>query len=183
MAKWSVSNLVVSADIKANIPLEKLVVELPNAEYNPDQFPGLILRIEDNAPTMLIFNSGKVIITGSKSFKQAKEAIERLKKVLKQLGIETPKDYEMTVQNSVINGSFEYNNIDLGKMVLELDFVQYDPEQFPGAIVKYPPEGGNTTFLVFRTGKFVCTGAKSQEEAEKVIKEFEKKIVSKYAKK
>ena len=183
MAKWTVSNLVVSADIKVKIPLERLVIEFPNVEYNPDQFPGAIWRLEDPPSTMLIFNSGKVIITGSKSFDQARKSVEELRKYLKKINVDTPKDYELVVQNIVINGSFEYSNIDLTKMVLELDFVQYDPEQFPGAIVKYPPIEGNTTFLVFRTGKFVCTGAKSIEDAEAVIKDFEKKIISKYAKK
>ncbi|HIP90133.1 MAG TPA: TATA-box-binding protein [Candidatus Nanopusillus sp.] len=182
MAKWKVKNLVISADLKTNIPLEKLAIELPNADYNPEQFPGLILRFEKETPTMLVFNSGKVIVTGSKSVKEAREMIEKLRSVLKQMEIKTSGDYEIDVQNYVVSGHFEYDNIDLMNMVTELDFVQYDPEQFPGAIVRYPPDRGNTTFLVFRTGKFVCTGAKSDEEVEEVIKSFEKEIISKYAK-
>ena len=182
MAKWGVKNLVVSVNLKASIPLEKLAMELPNADYNPEQFPGLILRFEKGSPTMLVFNSGKVIVTGSKSVKEAKNTIEKLRSLLRQMKIETPSKYEIDVQNYVVSGQFKYKNIDLMKMVTELDFVQYDPEQFPGAIVKYPPDRGNTTFLVFRTGKFVCTGAKSDEEVEEVINSFEKEIISKYAK-
>jgi len=182
MARWKTNNMVVSVDLNVNIPLEKLAVEVPEAEYNPEQFPGLILRFGDNKPTTLIFNSGRIIVTGGKSIKEVKEIVEKIRGILKKMGIDTPSNYKLNVQNYVVAGNFDYTNIDITKMVSELENVQYDPEQFPGAIVKYQKEDINVTFLVFKTGRFVCTGAKSDEELEKAIIEFEKDVISKYAK-
>jgi len=182
MAKWKTNNMVVSVDLNVNIPLEKLAVELPEAEYDPEQFPGLILRFGENKPTTLIFNSGKIIVTGGKSLKEVKEIVEKIREILKKMNIETPSDYNLSVENYVVAGNFDYTNIDIMKMLSELENVQYDPEQFPGAIVKYQKGDINVTFLVFKTGKFVCTGAKSDEELEKAITEFEREVISKYAK-
>ncbi len=182
MAEYSIKNLVVSVELGVPLPLEKLASELPTADYNPEQFPGLILRLDRDPPTLLIFNSGKINITGSKSIEQAKEVVERFRKILKEMGIETPDNYKMEVrtQNYVLTGKFDIpgDKIDIIRLAEELDNVNYDPEQFPGAVVKFE----NVTFLLFKNGKFVCTGAKSLEEAEEKIKKFEK-IVRKYAKK
>ena len=38
-------NIVVSTGLEKDIPLEKMAATLPNTEYNPEQFPGLVLRI------------------------------------------------------------------------------------------------------------------------------------------
>ena len=127
MATWSLSNIVVSAELNAKISLEKLAIELEDAEYNPEQFPGLIFRLGKEGPTMLIFNSGRIIATGSKSINEAKKAIEKLIKLLNDLGIKVSKKYKINIQNSVVRGKFDYDNIDLYRMAAELDNVQYDP--------------------------------------------------------
>jgi len=207
MATWEPSNIVIAADLKTRLPLDKIAIELENTSYDPENFPGLIYRIEegDKRVTILMFNSGKLIVTGIKSSKEAKKYIEELRKALKNIGIETPDNYVMSIKNFVANGRFKYTNIDINKLledyvgraepyygkapgiskkVLEsLENVEYNPEQFPGAIIKYKKDDIEVTFLVFHTGSFVCTGAKNEEEAEKAISSFEEEVISKYAKK
>jgi len=58
--------------------------------------------------------------------------------------------------------------IDLEKVVSNLKNVEYDPSIFPGAIYKL--EKPKTTFLIFDTGKLVCTGAKNTEEIKEAVK-------------
>jgi len=207
MATWEPSNIVIAADLKTRLPLDKIAMELENTSYDPENFPGLIYRTEggEKGVTILMFNSGKLIVTGIKSSKEAKKYIEELRKVLKSIGIETPDDYTMSIKNFVANGKFDYTNIDINKLLEDyagraepsygripgiskkllesLENVEYNPEQFPGAIVKYKKDDIEVTFLVFHTGSFVCTGAKNEEEAEKAITSFEKEVISKYAKK
>ena len=207
MATWEPSNVVIAADLKVRLPLDKIAIELENASYDPENFPGLIYRIEANNKkvTILMFNSGKLIITGIKSSKEAKKYIEELRKTLKSIGINTPNDYSVSIKNFVANGRFNYSNIDINrlledyvgkaepyygkmpgvskKVLASLENVEYNPEQFPGAIIKYKKGDIEVTFLVFHTGSFVCTGAKNEEEAEKAIKAFEEEVISKYAKK
>jgi len=207
MATWEPSNIVIAADLKTRLPLDKIAVELENTSYDPENFPGLIYRIEDGDKkvTILMFNSGKLIVTGTKSSKEARKYIEELRKTLKGIGIETPDDYSMSIKNFVANGRFKYTNIDINKLLEDyvgraepyygkapgvgkrlsesLENIEYNPEQFPGAIIKYKKEDIEVTFLVFHTGSFVCTGAKNEEEAEKAISSFEEEVISKYSKK
>jgi len=61
-------NIVVSTGLEKDIPLEKMAATLPNTEYNPEQFPGLVLRIKEPKTSALIFSSGKVVCTGARIF-------------------------------------------------------------------------------------------------------------------
>ena len=61
-----------------------------------------------------------------------------------------------------------HGEIDLEKVVSNLKNVEYDPSIFPGAIYKL--EKPKTTFLIFDTGKLVCTGAKNTEEIKEAVK-------------
>ena len=54
-------NIVVSTSLKHDIPLEKMAATLPNTEYNPEQFPGLVIRIKEPKTSALIFSSGNVV--------------------------------------------------------------------------------------------------------------------------
>ena len=70
-----VVNIVVSTALEKDIPLEKMAATLPNTEYNPEQFPGLVLRIKDPKTSALIFSSGKVVCTGARSMEKVDESI------------------------------------------------------------------------------------------------------------
>jgi transcription initiation factor TFIID TATA-box-binding protein len=75
-------NLVVLADFEASLNLEKFSENL-NAIYEPEQFPGAILRITKPFKTsILVFASGKVVITGLKSSGQIKPTIQLLKQLI-----------------------------------------------------------------------------------------------------
>ena len=78
-------NIVVSSSLEHNIPLEKMAATLSNTEYNPEQFPGLVIRIKEPKTSALIFSSGKVVCTGTKSEEEAKQALDKLVVVLKKV--------------------------------------------------------------------------------------------------
>lgn len=60
-----VLNQVLKARVCGKVDLIASYGELLNCEYEPEQFPGLIVRGE-NGLTMLVFYSGSVILTGIK---------------------------------------------------------------------------------------------------------------------
>ena len=72
MAKKEIEivNIVVSSSLEKKIPLEKMAASLPNTEYNPEQFPGLVLRIKEPKTSALVFNSGKIVCTGARSLEE-----------------------------------------------------------------------------------------------------------------
>ena len=55
---------------------------LENVEYEPEQFPGLVYRIDEPKVAMLIFNSGKIVCAGARNEDDISIAVEKLKKDL-----------------------------------------------------------------------------------------------------
>lgn len=86
---YKIQNIVTSADLGAGINLNKIAVgfNLDRIEYEPEQFPGLVYRLEDPKVVVLLFGSGKLIITGGKEPIDAKRAVQKILADLKNLGI------------------------------------------------------------------------------------------------
>jgi len=82
-----VENIVASSKIKANLNLEEIAFSLENAEYEPEQFPGLVYRINDPRVAFLLFSSGKIICTGAHNIEDIHNALSKLKKKLEEIGI------------------------------------------------------------------------------------------------
>ena len=66
-------NIVSRFDLKKKLPIEKLARTLPKSMYEPEQFPGLIYRIQDSC-VALLFASGKGVIAGAKSIEETNSA-------------------------------------------------------------------------------------------------------------
>ena len=154
-------NVVVSADIHRDLPLEKLATKLEGAEYNPEQFPGLIYKSEVPKFSALLFSSGKIICTGTKSLRDAKAAIDAIVKKLNSINLKVTGTPDVKVQNMVASGSVG-GRLNLNEIVVKFENTEYEPEQFPGLVYKLP--NSHITFLLFGTGKIVVTGAKSEKE-------------------
>ena len=182
MAKSSISskiqNIVATTSLGKEVPLIKLAKTIPNTEYNPEQFPGLVLRVKTPKSAVLVFSSGNLVCTGTKSIAQVKEVIEQVIKTLKKININITEKPKITVQNIVASGSINMM-LNLNYLSLELENTEYEPEQFPGLVYKL--EDPPATFLLFSNGKLVCTGTKnnqqladSMDQLVKVLKQAEK---------
>lgn len=77
--KINVVNLIACENLNFNINLEELALKLSKCIYEPELFPALIYRDEDNAATFLIFSNGKITVAGVKDEDNAKKSIEKLK--------------------------------------------------------------------------------------------------------
>jgi transcription initiation factor TFIID TATA-box-binding protein len=82
-----VENIVASSKIKANLNLEEITFNLENAEYEPEQFPGLVYRISEPRVAFLLFSSGKIICTGAHTISDIHAALGKLKEKLESIGI------------------------------------------------------------------------------------------------
>jgi len=75
-------NIVGTADIGGKVDIEVMADILDNVMYEPEQFPGLIYRMEEPKVVILLFRSGKMVLTGSKSEDQVHEATEKIISIL-----------------------------------------------------------------------------------------------------
>ena len=161
MYSITIQNVVASASLETEIPLEKIATTLENTEYNPEQFPGLVLRIKEPKVSTLIFSSGNIVCTGAKSSKMVKDAVDKIVTELRKTKIKIKDDTKIKIQNIVASGNFNIN-LNLDNLAFNLESAEYEPEQFPGLVYKVPDS--HITFLLFGTGKFVCTGSKNKKE-------------------
>jgi transcription initiation factor TFIID TATA-box-binding protein len=86
---YKIQNIVTSADLATPINLNKIAVgfNLDRIEYEPEQFPGLVYRLEEPKVVVLLFGSGKLIITGGKVPEDAKRAVVKILSDLRSLGL------------------------------------------------------------------------------------------------
>ena len=85
--KVAITNMVCSYNLGRYINLNKLTVtlNLENIEYEPEQFPGLVYRIKEPKIVVLIFSSGKIILTGGKNLEDVKAGLDVLEQKLESV--------------------------------------------------------------------------------------------------
>jgi len=79
-----VVNIVASANLLGRIELEDCAYSLGRTMYEPEQFPGLIYRMDDPKVVILLFASGKLVCTGATKEEDVYEAVAKLHKNLKE---------------------------------------------------------------------------------------------------
>ncbi|NPA22350.1 MAG: TATA-box-binding protein [Candidatus Micrarchaeota archaeon] len=172
---YKIVNLVASTDLGLEIDLHQVAEKLRNSEYEPEQFPGAILKLTQPKATILVFKNGKIVIVGCKTKKDIESAIklayDQLKKVSTKIRKRMKKiPYQIT--NIVALADLK-TDLNLFEIVEELEAnVEYEPEQFPGTILKL--DKPKVTVLVFKNGKLIIAGSKSEEEVKEAIKKVKK---------
>ncbi|WP_440956862.1 TATA-box-binding protein [Methanosarcina sp. Mfa9] len=85
----TVQNIVASADLHTILNLNAIAIGLglENIEYEPEQFPGLVYRIDVPKVVVLIFSSGKLVVTGGKSPEDCEKGVEVVRRQLDNMGL------------------------------------------------------------------------------------------------
>ncbi len=169
----TVQNIVATTSLEEEVSLTKLARTNPNTEYNPDTFPGLVLRIKEPKSAVLVFSSGNLVCTGTKSVSQVKDVVQQVIKQLKKVGVNVKIVPKIKVQNIVASGAMDLD-LNLNTLALELENTEYEPEQFPGLVYKL--EDPTATFLLFSNGKLVCTGTKSKAQLTDSMEQLNKNV-------
>jgi len=79
-----IQNIVASAGLGGHIDLEKSTYSLRRTMYEPEQFPGLIYRMDDPKVVILIFSTGKLVCTGAKKEAEVHRSIAKLQETLEE---------------------------------------------------------------------------------------------------
>jgi len=84
-----VQNIVASSDLGAQINLNAIAISLglEKVEYEPEQFPGLVYRIDVPKVVVLLFGSGKLVCTGARKPSDVEQAVEKITAELKAAGL------------------------------------------------------------------------------------------------
>jgi transcription initiation factor TFIID TATA-box-binding protein len=180
--KYQIVNLVASANLNATLDLYNLAITIPNIEYEPEQFPGAILKLKEPKVSMLLFKNGKVICSGASNEREISLGIRKASKLIHEIqrSVKVQTRVKYNVVNLVATANLN-QPLDLFQTALKLDNVEYEPEQFPGAILRIAEP--KLTLLLFKNGKMICAGAKRETLLRKGLRAVQVLVLGKKRKK
>ena len=165
-----VVNIVASMRMTNSIDVNAVADEL-HIDYEQEQFPGMVYRVESPKVCLLLFRSGKAVATGAKTVEAVDIAFKQLRNDLVKHDFELWDEQECEVYlhnivmtsdlSGIVEGKIDLSNL---MMYLPFDKTEYEPEQFPGLI--YRLDDPHVVFLIFSSGRCVITGANDFEQAE-----------------
>jgi transcription initiation factor TFIID TATA-box-binding protein len=87
MPRIRIENVVASTSLGDVLDLQSIALGLDGAEYEPEQFPGLVCRIEEPRVVVLLFGSGKLVCTGARKPLDVEVAVDKITHELRGAGL------------------------------------------------------------------------------------------------
>ncbi|MEI6293149.1 MAG: TATA-box-binding protein, partial [Methanomicrobiales archaeon] len=153
-------NIVAAGVIADSIDLVDLSNKIEGCEFNTKRFPGAVYRIQEPKLASLIFSSGKIVLTGSRSHEALTEGLAIITKSLKDAGIDTLKEPKVAITNMVCSYDLGIKiNLNRVAVTFNVENIEYEPEQFPGLV--YRIKDPKIVVLIFSSGKIILAGGKN----------------------
>jgi len=173
MVDLKIENVIAAIEFGVELDLQKIADSDKNAEYNPDQFPGIVFKLKSPKTVTLIFSKGYSVCTGATSLQSAKAALTIIYKKLSDfnlLQLETiPK---IKIQNIIVSYTYQ-EPLNLAEIVTKLPEgnAEFNPTKFPGLIYTDPTT--EIKVLIFKTGVIVGYGSPLFVEFNDLFTELE----------
>ena len=174
----TIQNLVCTAQLNCQLRLREIALQEQNTQYEPKRFSGLIMRIKEPKATSLIFSNGKIIVLGTKTEEDSRNACRKIGRIIQRINYPV-KLTNIKIQNMVgsCDVKFQINLIRLNNNInrfVKSSRVAFEPEIFPGLIYRLIPDKSpndennekppNIVFLIFASGKIVISGGKNRHQ-------------------
>jgi transcription initiation factor TFIID TATA-box-binding protein len=160
------ANVVVTSNTgRRKINLRRLAMRCPAFSYEPDKFACATLKLARPSGKLLIFRTGKEVCTGSQHFTAAAAALNLCNAFLSTV-LHGPVTYRGFKQHNIVGkGTVNGRSINVRLMYQLLSAIcGYEPDLFPGLMMRTAAPYPKLVFLVFSSGKFIVTGAKIESE-------------------
>ncbi len=172
-----IENIVAYAQLADCFDIDNLAEILPDFEYKPEEFNGLTWKPGNIKAAIIILPNGKVICTGAKRIEEVECSINAAIDKMTSAKINVNSKPKIEIQNIIasidIEKELHLSSISKG---LIMENVNYKPEEFPGLLYKIDHLGA--VVIVFSSGKIVCTGTKTIDNASKAIELMKEKLSS-----
>lgn len=175
MEEISIVSIVGSGKLGVEVDLDTVSQDIDAhlCRYNPDRFAGIYLKFEQNGPSVSLYRTGSYGVRGGSTHESVYEHKDHLLESLDKLGIDTSHQEEFSINNIVFTGEIG-DEINLNELIfkLGLEATEYEPEQFPGLVYRFP----SGVALIFSSGKCILTGFKSRECALEAYESLKSEI-------
>jgi transcription initiation factor TFIID TATA-box-binding protein len=163
-----IENIVASGSIADSIDLEMISAKIENCDLNKKRFPGAVLRLQNPKIAVLVFSSGKVVLTGAKSPQDLVHGQDILIQKMKEAGVICHEKSDVAITNMVCSYDLKkYINLNKVVITLNVENIEYEPEQFPGLV--YRISDPKVVVLIFSSGKIILTGGKTMKDVERGV--------------
>lgn len=177
--KLDIVNIVGGGSLNREIDLSKISedIVIGEVQYDPDNFPGVIIKPESKGTTLMLFSSGKYSLAGADSYESAYDTNEIFISEMKRLLEEYQPTKNFEVRYIVCTAQLD-SPIDLNDTLLKLgvEETEYEPEQFPGLF--YRPKNVDWFTILFSSGKLILNGGPDIEDLEEAYDHLQKKLNS-----
>src|SRR5579871_5540217 len=87
--KIQIQNIVATSNLESELNLASIAVTLglDRVEYEPEQFPGLVCRMDEPRVVMLLFASGRLVCTGARKPSDIDLAVKKITAELRGAGL------------------------------------------------------------------------------------------------
>jgi transcription initiation factor TFIID TATA-box-binding protein len=163
----TINNIVSTAQIVASrmpLDLDLICKIIPASSYDKRRFAAMTIRLANPNCTLLLFSSGKLVVTGGKHWYESVLSCLYISRLLRDAMPGT--DFRVKtcdIQNIVANVILDMRDdemLDLHGMYTRLNInCMYQNKLFPGLI--YRPKKSPVVLLCFFSGKIVITGGKT----------------------
>lgn len=160
-------NVTGSVDLGVPIDLKLVHCALAASKYEPAKFCGLRFKLESPKATLLLFASGKMVCTGSKTPELCRAAAKQAARLVRRVTNTQVKFSGFGIRNMVATVNTGLR-LDIEEFAMDnCEFCSYNPETFSGVIAKIPCP--KACCLVFSSGKMVVTGIVTREGLNKAV--------------
>jgi transcription initiation factor TFIID TATA-box-binding protein len=165
----TIHNIVATSQIVSSIPvldLNYIHGLLPFSFYDQNKFAAITVRLQEPNCTTLLFSSGKLVVTGCRSWYECVYASLFIADLLK----ECMRGHDFTLVTCDVQNMVAHVEVPVGRGCLDLHRMYsqlalnctYQRKMFPGLIFR--PESSPVVLLCFFSGKVVITGGKNMED-------------------
>ena len=166
----TIHNLVGTARVEMHdtqLDLPSVSMHMPNGVFDRQKFAAITIRLHDPKCTVLLFSSGKMVLTGCKTFLQCLCASHDIVRIIRRAYPQTRIALSgVSIQNIVGNADLALQpneRIDLDGLMEDHNvYCTYLKHMFPGLIFR--PANSPVVLLLFLSGKVVITGGKSSHD-------------------
>lgn len=174
-----IHNIVSTAQIKnsrnVSLDLDKICEILPASSYDRKKFAAMTIRLHDPNCTILLFSSGKLVVTGGKNWYESILSCLFLRNFLQEnivgniFFLRCCEVQNIVAHVEIIQDKRYFLNIDAMYAELNLQCT-FQKQMFPGLIFR--PQASPVVLLCFYSGKIVITGGRSYKDVFKGWKQL-----------
>ncbi len=170
-----IENIVYVGRLAESLDIEYIADKLDGCVLDKKKFPGAVYHMKKPKITVLLFSSGKAVLTGITCMDDFQKGLDDLIRQVNDLGVRTSAAPDVSIKNMVCSydtGLF----INLSKLIATFNYekIEYEPEQFPGLVYRIPDP--KIVALIFSSGKLILTGGKNIDDVKSAIDHVMKKL-------